>query len=103
MKNKNYIYFGLIAILALLFLAQSNTYAVESNLASKGIILDGRDNDGTSFERKDVDLAEDSVPDAVSEKGKFKGTSPRGKDISIFALWFGQMNDLWSKYVLQSR
>jgi len=104
MRTKKYIYFGLVACLALLFIAQSNSYAVVNNLAGKGIVLDGKDNDGTSFKRKQIDLDDQSDSSTFSEKGKkFYGTSPRGKDISIFYLWIGRVHDWYYKNVLQER
>lgn len=104
MKNRKYTYVALVAFLALLFVAHTNTYAVENNLTAKGIVLDGRANDGASFQQKQVDLSEADAAVDFSEKGKkFYGTSPRGKDISIFYFWVGQMKDLWYKQVLQAK
>jgi len=104
LRNKKYIYFGLVACLALLVIAQSNSYAIVNNLAGKGIVLDGKDNYSTSFKRKQIDLDDNSDSSPFSEKGKkFYGTSPCGKDISIFYLWIGRVHDLWYKYVLQER
>ena len=104
MNNRKYIYFGLLACVALLFFGHSNTSAVQNNLAAKGIILDGKSNDGTSFQRKDVVLGEESTPDPFADKGKrFYGTRPRVKDVNVFYLWIGYLNDMWYKAVLQDK
>ena len=104
MKNRKYIYVALVAFLAILFVAQTNTYAVQNNLAAKGIVLDGKANDGTSFQQKQVDLGEAESEVDLSEKGKkFYGTSPRGKDISVFYLWIGYMKDMWYKQIIQDK
>ncbi len=66
MKNKKYLYFGLIACLALLFVVQSNSYATDQNRVDKGVrVVDGIDDDGPG---RQIDLPEDDSSKPVVDK-----------------------------------
>ena len=101
MKNRKYIYFGLVAVLAILFLAQANSYADERYVAVEKTILDGKDNDGSTFKGKKLEPIKESDSDKVVDKGKkiYRG---RNLEFVDFYLLVGKLvNERW--YVLQDK
>ena len=80
MNNRKYIIFGLLACVALLFFAHSNTYAVQNNLAAKG-----------------KGVAIDRLPDDIYR------TAPSDKGNSLVNKWISYLRDLWYKAVLQDK
>ena len=99
MNNRKYIIFGLLACVALLFFAHSNTYAVQNNLAAKGkgVAIDRLPDDIYKRTPSDKGVAIDRLPDDIYR------TAPSDKGNSLVNKWISYLRDLWYKAVLQDK